>query len=330
VTQMPAPPTIPKVSAVVPTYQRAERLPRLVDAILADEGVSEAVIVVDGSTDGSIEYLRERAATDGRLVPVLTPNSGDAAARRTGIERASGEVILMLDDDVVPEPGLAAGHARHHAQRRGLVVVGYMPVAPWPGPGPEPFTADLYSRDYERACLEYERDPDSILTGLWAGNVSLRREDCLRVGLSSPEFGRGYHADRDFGLRCRAAGLTGVFDRSLRAEHRYERDTAAFLRDAYSSGHTRSLAHRVHADVTGPLRPDFYEAGLPGPSRLLVRLARRPPGRRLARGLLFAVLAGAGRCRLATVERHAGYVLGAIEGQRGAMDAARGRPGVGR
>jgi glycosyltransferase involved in cell wall biosynthesis len=327
---MPASPTTPQVSVVVPTYQRAERLPPLVDAILADDGVSEAVIVVDGSTDGSIEYLRERAETDERLVPVLTPNRGDVAARRAGVERASGEVVLMLDDDVVPEPGLAAGHARHHSERRDLVVVGYMPVAPWRGPGRRPFTLELYSQDYERACLQYERDPGSILTGLWAGNVSLRREDCLRVGLSSPDFERGYHADRDFGLRCQAAGLTGVFDRSLRAEHRYERDTGAFLRDAYSSGRTRSQTHLLHADVTGPLPPDFYEAGLPAPSRLLVRLARRPLGRQVARGLLMPVLAAAGGGRLPTLERHAGYVLGAIEGQRGALDAARGRPGVGR
>ena len=261
---------------------------------------------------------------------MLTPNGGDAAARSAGVERASGQVVLMLDDDVVPGPGLAAGHAGHHAKRTGLVVVGYMPVAPWRGPGRAPFTAQLYSQDYERACVEYERDPDNILRGLWAGNISLRREDCLRVGLSSPEFERGYHADRDFGLRCRAAGLTGVFDRALRAEHRYERDTAAFFRDAYSSGRTRSMAHRVHADVTGPLPPDFYESGLPAPSRWLVRLGRRPFGRRVARALLRPVIAAAGGGRAPYVERHAGYVLGAIEGQRGAMDAASGRPGVGR
>jgi glycosyltransferase involved in cell wall biosynthesis len=321
---------MPTVSVVVPTYQRAHRLPPLVDAILADPAVTEAIIVVDGSTDGSIEYLRERAMSDRRLVPVFTPNAGDVAARRAGIERASGEVVLMLDDDVVPGPGLADGHARHHARRAGLVVVGYMPVAPAGGKGGRSFTADLYSHDYEQACLEYEREPKSILAGLWAGNVSLRREDCLRLGLDSPLFQRGYHADRDFGLRCRAAGLTGVFDRSLRAEHRYERDLRAFLRDAYSSGRTRYLAHRLHADVLGPMHPDFYESSLRWPSRWLVRLARRPRGRRAAGWLLRSVLAAASDNSLARLERHAGFVLACIEGQRGAVDAARGRPHVGR
>jgi glycosyltransferase involved in cell wall biosynthesis len=322
---MSAHPGTPKVSVVVPTYQRADRLPPLVDAILADDAVSEAVIVVDGSTDGSFEYLRERAAEDDRLVPVLTPNGGDTAARSAGVERATGEVVLMLDDDVLPAPGLAGGHARHHAERDGLVVVGYMPVAA----NGAAFTADLYSQDYERACLEYERDQDAVLKGLWAGNVSMRRDDCLRVGLSSPAF-RGYHADRDFGLRCLEAGLTGVFDRRLRAEHWYDRGVDAFLRDAYSSGQTRYLAHRLHAGATGPLPQDFYEDGLPALSRRLVRASRRPLGHRATVALLRFVLAVAGLVRLHSVERHAGYVLGAIEGQRGALDAAQGRSVVSR
>jgi glycosyltransferase involved in cell wall biosynthesis len=317
---MSAPTPSPKISVVVPTYQRGERLPPLVDAILSDESVSEAVIVVDGSTDGSIEYLRERAGEDDRLVPVLTKNGGDAAARKTGVERATGDVVLMLDDDVIPEPGLAAGHARHHARRDGLVVVGYMPVAE-NGAG---FTANLYAHDYERACQEYERDQDSVLKGLWAGNVSMRRQDCLRVGLSSPSF-RGYHADRDFGLRCLEAGLTGVFDRGLRAEHHYERKVEAFLRDAYSSGQTRYMAHRLHADAAGPLPSDFYEAGLPRPSRRLVRMSRRPSGYRAAVALLRFAIGVGGLLRIHPVERHAGYVLAAIEGQRGALDAAQGK-----
>jgi glycosyltransferase involved in cell wall biosynthesis len=327
---MAASPPALQVSVVVPTYQRRDRLPPLVDAILADSAVSEAVIVVDGSTDGSIEYLRERAAADRRLIPVFTPNGGDVAARRAGIERASGDVVLMLDDDVVPEPGLSLGHAGHHARRPGLVVVGYMPVTTASGSHGESPTAELYAHDYERACAEYERDPESILTGLWAGNVSLRREDCLRVGLESTSFQRGYHADRDFGLRCRAAGLVGVFDRSLRAEHRYERDVAAFLRDAYSSGQTRYMAHRLHADLTGALGGDFYEAGLRPPFSWMVRLARRPRGHRAAGALLSLVLAAAGRARLPRLARHAAYVLAAVESQRGAIDAAHGRSHVAR
>jgi glycosyltransferase involved in cell wall biosynthesis len=322
---MSATPPTPTVSVVVPTYQRRDRLPPLVDAILADPAVHEAVVVVDGSTDGSIEYLRERAAGDERLIPVLTPNRGDVAARRAGIERASGEVVLMIDDDVIPAPGLAAGHARHHARDRDLVVVGYMPVDAANGSG---FTAELYAGDYERTCAGYEREPESILEGLWAGNVSMRRDDCLKIGLDSSEFERGYHADRDFGLRCRAAGLTGVFDRGLRAEHLYTRDLEGFLRDAYSSGRTRYATHRLHTEVTGPRGADFWESPLRRPMRWLVRLARRPRGRTAVHRLLRAVIASAGGGRFPRLERHAGFVLASVESQRGAIDEAKGRPNV--
>ena len=165
------------VSIVVPTYQRRDRLPALVDAILGDSSVDEAVIVVDGSTDGSIEYLRDRAREDSRLLPLTTPNRGAASARQAGAERASGQVILLLDDDVLPAPGLAGGHARRHAERDGLVVLGYMPVVTPGGSEERAVTADLYAEDYERACRQYEDEPESVLTGLWAGNVSLRRDE---------------------------------------------------------------------------------------------------------------------------------------------------------
>jgi hypothetical protein len=125
-------------------------------------------------------------------------------------------------------------------------------------------------------------------------------------------------------LPARGAELAGL------AEHWYDRGVDAFLRDAYSSGQTRYLAHLLHAGATGALPQDFYEDGLPAPSRRLVRVSRRPLGHRATVALLRFVLAVAGLVRLHSVERHTGYVLGAIEGQRGALDAAQGRSVVSR
>jgi glycosyltransferase involved in cell wall biosynthesis len=311
---------MPTVSVVIPTHKRRERLPELLDA-LAGEEAAEIVVVVNASRDGSLELLEERACEDGRLRPAFVEEPGQTRALQAGVELANGEVVLMMDDDVLAEPGLVAGHARRHAERDNLVVVGYMPVARPPRRRRGEYPLDLYARAYERVCGEYEADPEAVLRGLWAGNVSMRRDDCLRVGLRADEGvfeGYGYHEDRDLGLRCAAAGLTGVFDRSLRARHLYEKTPEAFLRAATSSGTTRAAVHAQHGDRVGELPPDFFERGVPLPGRLLVRWARRRGLRAPIEALLRAAIDVAGRLRLFRVESHAGFLLGTIEQQRAA------------
>ena len=96
--------------------------------LLADPAADEIVVVDDGSNDGTLMLLEDLAAAHPQLRPVPTRHRGRAAAGQLGLERATGEVVLLLDDDVVAAPGLVEGHARAHAVSDGLVVVGYMPI----------------------------------------------------------------------------------------------------------------------------------------------------------------------------------------------------------
>ncbi len=318
--------TASSISVVVPTHERRAGLPELLDGLVEQEA-QEIVVVVSASRDGSLELLQERAADDPRLIPVFVEEPGESVARQAGVERASGDIVLLLDDDVIPTPGLAAGHLSRHDGER-LLVLGYMPVAHSSGPRrPGEYPADLYSRNYEYTAAAYERDPDTILTALWAGNMSLRRSDCLEVGLVSPADRNDYryHADREFGLRCRKAGLRGVFDRELLAHHRYERTPDAYLRDCRRGGQGKEQLHRVYRDTLGPLDPEQFAAGTPAPGSWLIHAARRKPARGAVRVLLNAVIAVSGRLRLFKVESFAGHVLGAIEEQGAALSQAAGR-----
>src|SRR3954454_24236279 len=117
----------PRVSVVAPTYTRRHGLEAWVEPLLREPGLHELVVAVDGSTDGSVEWLQERSRLDPPLKVLSRPNRGAGPARQAGIEAATGEVVLLLDDDVIAEPGLVAGHARHHAALEPLMVLGYMP-----------------------------------------------------------------------------------------------------------------------------------------------------------------------------------------------------------
>jgi hypothetical protein len=320
---------LPTVSAIVPTYNRRDKLPMVVDALLADPATTEVVVVVDGCRDGSLDVLRERAATEPRLKPVFIENRGTAGAQQAGVEHASGDVVLLLADDVIAAPGMVTGHAHRHAGRERLVVVGYMPISDWRSRPRDRFASYLYACEYERACQVYDRASENTLRALWGGNVSLRRTDCLRVGVGSDRFGENYHEDTDFGLRCLKAGLTGVFDRSLLAEHAHERTLDGVLRDARKQGAGKALLHEVHSDVLGPLDTGLFEASLPRPARWLVRLARRPRARGLIVALLGRMVRAAEVLRLFWVEVRVVQLLRRVEMQAGALATMRRSPAVG-
>jgi hypothetical protein len=175
-------------------------------------------------------------------------------------------------------------------------TLGYMPV---PAPArrtPADVALIAYARDYERRCTAYEQGRAPVLHNLWGGNVGLWREAALAVGTISPPFDRvpTFWEDRDFGLRARRAGLHGVFDRSLAADHHHRRTLAGALADAARRGESAVCLHRLHGDLLGPYDP---LVGLRGPVASAVAAARRPRAARAVLAGALAAVAVAGRAR---------------------------------
>ncbi len=197
----------PSISVITATRGRPENLAQLVPIVLAEESVRHFVVVVDGEDDESVALLASLQPHFDRLVFDQVPRSGQLHALEVGVSLTDADVVLLLDDDVVPTPGLAAAHARGHAGEHGLVLVGTMPVqlpARRAGIG-----SLLYARDYLAHCARLEAGEHEVLQQLWLGNVSIRRSDCVSVGLYSADFTASYHADQDLGFRLAEAGLVG-------------------------------------------------------------------------------------------------------------------------
>jgi glycosyltransferase involved in cell wall biosynthesis len=242
------------VSVVIPTAGgRAGILERSLDVILDDPATGEALVVVDAIDAPTEELLRRRSARDSRLrlVPASENRGGldrGQANRNAGVREAKGELILAIDDDVEPEPGLVSAHAARQAANERLVLLGYMPVAPSTDRRATRATALLYSQVYERECRAFESAPDLILLRLWGGNMSMPRHAWLAA---ANELSVGaYHVDREFGLRLRALGMKGAFDRRLRAVHHYRRTPAELLDDALSSGIGQARLHVFHPELS--------------------------------------------------------------------------------
>ncbi len=89
--------SVPLVSVVIPTYNRCDYLAETIESVLSqDHPAIEVVVVNDGSTDATLEVLKQ---FEGRINVVTQPNSGQGAAVNRGLATASGGYITLVSDD---------------------------------------------------------------------------------------------------------------------------------------------------------------------------------------------------------------------------------------
>ena len=111
------------ISIVIPIYNGERFLRPCLDSILSQSVRElEVICVNDGSKDGTQSILEEYAAKDPRVVVLQQENQGIAAARNSGMDRATGEYLWFFDGDDVMQPG-AAEAMLHRVQETGADLV---------------------------------------------------------------------------------------------------------------------------------------------------------------------------------------------------------------
>ena len=91
---------MPCISFIVPIYNMERLLPRALRSLRAQTLTDfEAILINDGSKDGSAALCAQAAAGDARFRFIDQPNGGVAAARNAGLDAARGEYIFFLDPD---------------------------------------------------------------------------------------------------------------------------------------------------------------------------------------------------------------------------------------
>jgi glycosyltransferase involved in cell wall biosynthesis len=270
----------PTVSVVIPTYNRLARLQRVLAALAAQTYPRtrfEVIVVSDGSTDGTDDYLDGDPPTE--LVFVAQPNSGPAVARNRGIKVASGSIVLFIDDDVIAAPQLIEQHVEsHHRGGDGLAVIGPMVT-------PDDFDMCAWVR-WEQTMLyrQYEAMAQGVYEPtprqFYTGNASVDRASLLASGGFDARFRRA--EDLDLAYRLDRAGLRFVFNPDAIGYHYADRPLESWLRNARDYG----VCDAVFARDRG--RDDVFEIVREG-------FKRRPA---LVRWATYACLA---RPRLASI-----------------------------
>src|SRR5262245_2449006 len=204
------------ISAIVPVWNGREDLARLLASLAPQTRPATELLIVDnGSTDGTPEF----AASHGARVFRMGHNTGFAHAVNHGIRHATGEWIAVLNSDVELAPDyferLIAGGA-------------------WFATGKILSMADRSRIDgtFDLVCrggtawragsgqldgLRFST-PQAICSPPWTAAL-FRSELFHKVGLLEERF-ESYLEDVDFGLRCAALGVRGLYVPGAIAFHR--------------------------------------------------------------------------------------------------------------
>ena len=203
----------PRLSVILPTYNRAATLERALDALLRQDAARhlyEIVVVDNNSNDGTAALLA--SIDDRRVRRLFEPRQGLSFARNAGIDAARGDVLAFTDDDVEVAPDWVSTIVSTLDARPDVDGAGGRVLPAWEGARPGWLTkshwAPLALQDHGDEKRLFDR---ATPIGLVGANLALRRSVFDRTGPFSPAVQRvkngiGSTEDHDLIARLYAAG----------------------------------------------------------------------------------------------------------------------------
>jgi len=190
------------VSVVIPTYNRLPILKKCLDSLenqfLIDEIHDyEVVIVDDGSTDGTIEWLENNIEIFPHLRLFEQSHGGPALGRNLGVDNSNGEIIVFIDSDLIVDKYFLASHVnsltkawKKNGNRRCFTYGSVINTSNFNNPKSEPFKFQDLSWAY-----------------FATGNVAIDKKVLEKSGLFDTSFRLYGWEDLELGERLRNMGV---------------------------------------------------------------------------------------------------------------------------
>ncbi len=181
------------ISVIVPTYNRADDLLRVLDSLLnqtMDITDYEVIVVNDGSTDNTSEVLDAYSQRKTNVRAIHQPNQGPAAARNAGLHAATAPLVAFTDDDCIVDEKWLDSIVNVFAARESVVVV-------------QGQTKTDISR---RHPLTHEIHNVAGHSAVPTCNAAYRREVALECGGFDEAFRYAHNEDADLAWRAQEFG----------------------------------------------------------------------------------------------------------------------------
>jgi GT2 family glycosyltransferase len=215
-----------KISLVIPTWNGEKLLRKNLSKVLAvlPKGV-EVIIVDDGSTDGSIKYLKSQISNlkstfKGLNLRVIQneKNCGFIYSCNRGVKEARGEFIVLLNNDVVPQRGFLEAALRHFGDPKVFAINFNEPQY------------NGYAKIWWRGGFVHHGlgkcDKAHICAWASGGSAVYRKSLWEELGGFDPLYHPFYWEDFDLGYRAWKAGYKIIWEPNAIVEHRHESTTS--------------------------------------------------------------------------------------------------------
>lgn len=192
------------LSVVIPTYNRLPILEKCLRALERQQYEAplimgyEVVVVDDGSTDGTVDWLQAHAAEFPHLKLYEQNHCGPSAARNLGVEQAQGDIIIFIDSDLVVTENFLQAHSdvlRHSQQNLGhdrfFTYGRVINTANFDEPTAEPYKVTDFSAAF-----------------FATGNVAIAKQWLMAAGLFDTGFQLYGWEDLELGVRLKQLGLS--------------------------------------------------------------------------------------------------------------------------
>jgi GT2 family glycosyltransferase len=244
----------PTASVVVPTFDRLRDLERVIRAIFEQvaelSSPCEIVVVDDGSSDGTAQWLDQNRSEFG-LTVLSQENAGPALARNRGVKASTGEIILFLGDDTVPQPGWLRAHLEAHrleGSGRPMAVLGY---TSFPSEDDSPFLRWIneFGAQFGYALID---DPTDVpFNFFYTSNISLPRRVFEALGGFRVDFPAAAWEDIEFAYRAVESGMFLRYLPGARTVHHHRVRVASFCARQETSGRSAAIFSVLHPELEG-------------------------------------------------------------------------------
>jgi GT2 family glycosyltransferase len=277
------------VSVVVPTHERPDSLRLSLSALVSQATANiryDIHVVQDGGEAVSTKLLEDAARAYPGLVRyyTLSASGGPAGPRNHGIRNATGDIVILLDDDVIPDSDFVQQHWQFHQDHplEKSVALGQLYMTPEVRRDP----MSLFF-DFPYHHVGEKRYPGYLF--FWSGNVSMRREFMLQDGMFLEDGSLSLLEDMECGYRLAQRGMQLHFHPRARGRHVHTMKREWVARKGFNTGQAQYGLTSKIPDVAIKERFGILSTALP--ARVFARqLCRRFAFRLLDTPLTAALL----------------------------------------